>query len=90
MADSHFSPHLQELLPVELMDRSTFGSNSLLQTAEQWEERADKEWDEARLRDWEWRRRGGSDWEGRVKNGKEAQAAESSKTNAYIEENGES
>lgn len=57
------------------MDRSTYGSNSLLQTADQWEERADKEWDEARLRDWEWKRRKGDDWEGRARGGPKAESS---------------
>jgi hypothetical protein len=56
---------LQEYLPLELQDRSTFGSDSLLQTADQYRKGKDKTWDESKLLDWEWKQNKGKDWEGR-------------------------
>jgi hypothetical protein len=56
---------LQEYLPAELQDRSTNGSNSLLQTADEYRKGKDKSWDEDKLLDWEWKQNKGKDWPGR-------------------------
>jgi hypothetical protein len=52
-------------LPAELQDRSTFGSDSLLQTEDQYRQGKNKTWDESKLLDWEWKQNKGKDWEGR-------------------------
>ena len=57
---------IQEYLPAELQERSSFGSNSLLQSAPDYSEGKDKTWDESRLRDWEWKQNKGNDWPGRI------------------------
>ncbi|KAJ9104426.1 hypothetical protein QFC21_001921 [Naganishia friedmannii] len=58
-------PVHNEYLPSTLAESSTFGSDSLLHTEEQYRSNLGKEWNESRLRDWELMRNKGQDWEGR-------------------------
>lgn len=57
---------VQEFMPSELFDQSTYGHESLLKTEEIYNQKADKKWDEGKLEDWEFKRNGSKDWEGRV------------------------
>ena len=50
---------------MELLDKSTYGPDSLLQTESVYDKREDKQWDEAKLEDWEFKRNGSREWEGR-------------------------
>ena len=57
----------QEYLPPELQEHSSFGTESLLQTADEWRSGKGKSWDESKLRDWEWKQNRGDDWSGRTR-----------------------
>ncbi len=57
---------LQEFMPMELLDQSTYGPESLLKAEPMYEMKTDKQWDESKLEDWEFKRNGSRDWEGRV------------------------
>jgi hypothetical protein len=51
---------------MELLDKSTYGPDSLLKPESVYETRKDKRWDEAKLEEWEFKRNGSRDWEGRL------------------------